>query len=108
MATAGREIHWLPTVDHVTICNMMRVIKRAALARFWARWPAAESPLIEWHDKVRKATWSNFIDVKATFGRADQVKVDSGRPVVVVDIGGNKVRLVAAIHYNKSVLFVVL
>jgi mRNA interferase HigB len=85
---------------------MMRIIKRAALVRFWSKWPAAQGPLIEWHDKVRRATWSSFVDVRATFGQTDQVRVASGRPVAVFDIGGNKFRLIAAIHYNKQIVYV--
>jgi mRNA interferase HigB len=34
------------------------------------------------------------------------VRVASHRPVVVFNIGGNAYRLVAAIHYNKQVVYV--
>ena len=37
---------------------------------------------------------------------ADAVTVRSGNTVTVFNIGGNKYRLLAAIHYNRGKLFV--
>lgn len=84
----------------------MWVITRRALVRFWDQWPAARRPLTEWHRITRNARWRNFPEVKATFGQADQAKVASGKPVVIFDIGGNKFRMIAAIHYNTQKVFV--
>jgi mRNA interferase HigB len=83
----------------------MRVIKRKALETFWIKHANAKGPLTEWYAKTRQATWTNFADVKATFGQTDQVIVDSGNRVCVFDIGGNKFRLIAAIHYNTQIVF---
>jgi mRNA interferase HigB len=84
----------------------MRVIKRVALEAFWNKHPAARNPLLEWYEKARRATWHNFVDVKATFGQTDQSAVDSGNLVAIFDIGGNKFRLIAAIHYNTGIVYV--
>ncbi|HET6246186.1 MAG TPA: type II toxin-antitoxin system HigB family toxin [Tepidisphaeraceae bacterium] len=84
----------------------MRVIARRPLVEFWKKHAAAENPLVEWYQRTRKATWSNFTDVKATFGQTDSAKVDSGRQVCIFDIGGNKFRLVAAVHYNTQTVFI--
>ena len=61
----------------------------------------AESPLRIWVKAVRTAHWKNFAEVRATFNSADQYK-----KFTVFDIGGNKYRLIAVIHYNTQHLFV--
>lgn len=51
---------------------------------------------------MAQAEWESFDDVKAVFGkRADQYK-----QFVIFDIGGNKSRLIAAIHYNTGRVFI--
>jgi mRNA interferase HigB len=84
----------------------MRIISRRALLEFWQQYPAAQKPLSEWYEKAQKAQWSKFSDVKATFGQTDLATVASGNTVAVFDIGGNKFRLIAAIHYNTAKVFV--
>jgi mRNA interferase HigB len=83
----------------------MRIIKRATLAAYWQRNPQAESGLRYWHKLAKKARWTCFQDVRATFPHADAVVVASGRGVVVFNIAGNKYRLIAAIHYNRQLAF---
>jgi mRNA interferase HigB len=55
-----------------------------------------------WVQVVRGADWSRPTDVKAMFRSADILK--NGR--VIFDIGGNKYRLVAAIHYRGQRIYV--
>jgi mRNA interferase HigB len=83
----------------------MRVVKRATLVAYWERHPQSQTGLVYWHKVARKARWACLPDVRATFPQADQVKVGSGRTVVVFNVGGNKYRLVTAIHYNKQMVF---
>jgi mRNA interferase HigB len=84
----------------------MRIITRRRLLQFWEEVPAARLPLQEWHAKARAAQWTNFLAVKQTFGQTDQTKVGSGASVAIFDIGGNKFRLIAAIHFNTGKIFV--
>src|SRR4051794_19578736 len=84
----------------------MRVTSRKALVKFWEKWPAAKHPLAEWHRISKRSQWRNFAEVKAVFGQTDQAKVTSGHTVAIFDIGGNKFRLIAAIHYNTQRVFV--
>ncbi|CAN5617925.1 hypothetical protein BH20VER1_BH20VER1_13200 [soil metagenome] len=44
---------------------------------------------------------SDFAHLRQTFPRADQV-----RKFTVFDIGGNKVRLIAALHYNRNKIYI--
>jgi mRNA interferase HigB len=80
----------------------MRIISLKTLKAFWVRYPQAEQPLRIWYKTASAAQWRNFPEVRATFGSADGVRVNSGNTVVVFDIGGNKYRLIAAIHYNTQ------
>jgi mRNA-degrading endonuclease HigB of HigAB toxin-antitoxin module len=52
-----------------------------------------------------RAPYHNLVELKQTFGSVDYVPVGK-RKFYVFDIGGNKYRLVAAIHFNTQTLFV--
>lgn len=76
----------------------MRVIAVSTLRAFWTK-PGrgdAEQPLKAWVKIVEAARWTKPTDVKAMFQSADVLR--GGR--VIFDIGGNKYRLVAAVHYR--------
>lgn len=82
----------------------MRIIAVSTLRRFWSQ-PGrhdAELPLRAWVHIVRAADWSRPNEVKEIFGSADLLA--NGR--VVFDIGGNKYRLVAAIHFRGKRVYV--
>lgn len=82
----------------------MRIISRTRLVQFWSVAKQADGrvPLERWHDITATAAWKNTADVKTTFGvNVDFVQVKSGRTVAVIHIGGNKYRLIAAIHFQK-------
>ena len=75
----------------------MRIIAVSTLREFWSR-PGrqdAEQPLRSWVHIVRPAVWARPSDVKEVFRSADMVANDR----VVFNIGGNKYRLIAAVHY---------
>jgi len=50
---------------------------------------------------LQKSDWHNFADLRTVFSSTDKVG-----NVFVFDIGGNKLRLIAAIHFNKGRMFV--
>ncbi len=79
----------------------MHVISRKKLREFWESHPQAECPLRAWLRVVRQARWKNFADVRANYAHADQV----GK-LTVFNLGGNKFRLIAAIHYNLGRIYV--
>ena len=79
----------------------MHVISQKSLRAFWAKYPPAKNPLQAWFLRTKKAAWDGFEDVKADFGSADQV----GR-LTVFDIGRNKYRLIAHIHFNRGKVYV--
>lgn len=83
------------------ILPVMHIISKPPLIAFWANHADAKSPLQAWLRVMQNKDFSDFNDVKATFGAADYVK-----PHTVFDIGGNKYRLITAIHYNVRKVYV--
>ena len=82
----------------------MRIIAVGTIIRFWSL-PGrgdAEMPLRAWLSLVKPATWSRTNDIKMVFRSADLLS--NGR--VVFNIGGNKYRLVAAVHYRGHRIYV--
>lgn len=82
----------------------MRIIAVGTLRKFWSS-PGrgdAEMPLRTWVAIVKAAAWSRPNDVRGVFRTADLLS--DGR--VVFNIGGNKYRLVAAIHYRGQRVYV--
>ena len=84
----------------------MNIVTRTRLEEFWARHPDAEEPLTTWYNAALRARWRNMMEVRHRFPHADAVRVASGRSVTVFNMGGNKYRLVTAIHYNRRLIFV--
>ncbi|MCX7346941.1 MAG: type II toxin-antitoxin system HigB family toxin [Alphaproteobacteria bacterium] len=83
----------------------MRIISIKTLRDFWKRYRDAEKPLKDWFGTTEAAQWQTFMDVRQTFGSADTAVVASGNTVTIFDIGGNKYRLIAAIHYNTATVY---
>jgi len=80
----------------------MHVISLKKLREFWEHHPNAEKPSRAWHQIAENAQWDNFDDVRSVFGK----RVDRVDKFVVFDIGGNKYRLIAVIHYNRQKVYV--
>lgn len=79
----------------------MHVIAKPALIEFWAKYPDAESPLQAWFRTMESGVFTDFNNLRATFASADYVN-----GLTVFNIGGNKCRLIAAIHYNRHKAFI--
>lgn len=79
----------------------MHVITKKRLVEFAARYPASRDPLLKWYRIVRQTDFSSFPVLRSVFGSADRVE-----GFTVFDIGGNKYRLIAAIHYNRRRIYI--
>jgi mRNA interferase HigB len=84
----------------------MHVITRRTFVEFAQHHADSKGPLEAWYRAARDARWANIRDVRAVFPHADAVTVESGNIVTVFNIGGNKYRLAAAIHYNRQKIFI--
>lgn len=58
-------------------------------------------PLQAWRRIVESRVFTSFADLKKTFAAVDHVG-----HFYVFDIGGNKYRVIAAIHFDKQRLYV--
>src|ERR1035437_7370435 len=79
----------------------MHLISRRRLQEVWTVHPDVEKSLTAWAMIVERASWSNFVELRATFPSADQV----GR-LTVFNIGGNKYRLTALVDFEFRKVFV--
>src|SRR5258708_33856145 len=84
----------------------MRVISKKRLMDFWEILPAARATLEQWYKVVRGAKWVHFAELRKTFNHADVATTDKGHPVVIFDVGGNKYRLIASLHYDRNICYV--
>ncbi len=79
----------------------MHVIAKPALVTFWKKYPDAENPLQAWFRTMESRNFSDFNDLRTTFASADYVD-----GLTVFNVGGNKYRLIASIHYNRKKVFI--
>lgn len=79
----------------------MRVISKSALVAFWTRYPEAKDVMEAWHTVASHCNANDFVELKSTFNSADYVP-----KYTVFDVGGNKYRIICAIHYNTQKIFV--
>ena len=79
----------------------MRIITRKRLLEFAKKHPDCNTALDSWYKIVKHTKFNSFAELKQTFPSADQVG-----NLTVFNIGGNKARLIAAIHYNTSRVYI--
>ena len=80
----------------------MRVIAVSTLRDFWAKHADAEIPLRSWFAQASRAAWRSPADVKAAYRNASFLANNR----IVFNIKGNDYRLVAAVHYNRGMMFI--
>ena len=80
----------------------MRLIALGTLRNFWDRHPDAEIPLRSWYADASRADWRRPADIKAAYRNASFIANNR----VVFNIKGNDYRLVAAVHYNRGMMFI--
>jgi mRNA interferase HigB len=79
----------------------MHVITRKRLNEFALKHPDTRTALANWYRLIKGSNFASFIELRKVFPSAYQV----GR-FTVFNIGGNKVRLIAAIHYNRKRVYI--
>ena len=86
----------------------MRIIARRTLREFVESLaghqdqPAVKAALDAWFDEVRKARWKNTAVVKRSYATARTVTADR----IVFNVKGNAYRLVAAVDFEKGIVWV--
>ena len=79
----------------------MHVITRKRLNEFAEEHPETKNALADWYRLIQQNNFPNFAELQLMFSSADKV----GK-LTVFNIGGNKVRLIAAIHYNRKKVYI--
>lgn len=79
----------------------MHIITRKRLNDFAQKHPDAISALQHWYKQAKSKDFNSFVELRKTFPSADQV----GK-LTVFNIGGDKFRLIAAIHYNRRKVYI--
>lgn len=79
----------------------MHVISLKPLREFWESYPHSKTALARWFKAMEQRDFDNFSEVRAVFPTADSVG-----DLIVFNIGGNKYRLIAVIHFNRRRVYV--
>jgi mRNA interferase HigB len=79
----------------------MHVITRKRLLEFAKKHPDCSSAVESWYRIVKRTNFNSFNELRQTFPSADTVG-----NLMVFNIGGNKARLIAAIHYNTHRIYI--
>ncbi len=79
----------------------MHVISFRRLREFFAEHADAAAPLRRWFKIADKARWSDFAELKASCPSADRVG-----HLTVIDIGGNKYRLIIEVFFRDQVVLI--
>jgi mRNA interferase HigB len=79
----------------------VHIISRKKLNEFAESHPDARASLARWYSLAKRLSFSNYSELRQTFRSADQV----GK-LTVFNVGGNNIRLIAAIHYNRKKIYV--
>jgi mRNA interferase HigB len=86
----------------------VRIIARSTLTRFLQKLErhkdqrAVKATLDSWFHEVKRAEWKKPSDVKASYATASII----GAERVVFNIKGNAYRLVAAVDYQRAIVFI--
>lgn len=78
----------------------MRLISINKLKEAAAKYPDVARPIEDLYEILKKAQWQNLEAVKQTFSSAEAVG-----NFTVINIKGNKYRLILDINYQKKLIF---
>ena len=87
----------------IAICYILlvHVISQKRVREAAARFPLHEGALLSWYRLVRTATFENFAALRRAFPGVDKV----GR-YFVFNVAGNRLRIVAAVHFNRRKVYI--
>lgn len=79
----------------------MHIITRQRLLEFSAKHPETESAVDHWYRVMKRTDFASLVELRLAFPHADPVG-----DLIVFNIGGNKARLITAIHFNTQRVFI--
>ncbi len=78
----------------------MRLIAISKLREATLKYPDVTHQIDDFYEIIKKVLWNNLEDVKQTFSSAESVS-----NFTVINIKGNKYRLILDINYQKKIIF---
>jgi mRNA interferase HigB len=79
----------------------MHIISRKALREFSQRHPDSKTALDTWFRILSTNRFESFNALRQVFASADKVG-----NLIVFNMGGNKYRLIASIHFNRQKIYI--
>jgi mRNA interferase HigB len=79
----------------------MHVISKKRIKEAQDRFPDCATALTGFYQIIANNDFTNFAELKKTFNHIDKVEHK-----YVFDIGGNKLRLIASIHFNRKKFYI--
>jgi mRNA interferase HigB len=79
----------------------MHIITRKRLNDFAHDHPDTRTAFEHWYRHMKRRNFASLAEVRTVFPTADKV----GK-LTVFNIGGNKARLITAIHYNRHKVYI--
>lgn len=79
----------------------MRVITNRRLLDFAMTYPEAGEPLQGWRRLMEGSGYQNFSELRSSFRSVDKVN-----NLYVFNIGGNKYRLIAFLHFGRQLCYI--
>lgn len=79
----------------------MRIVSEKRIREFVGREPSSVGAMWRWVDAIESAACANPGDLKAMFASVSFVG-----DLTVFNVGGNKYRIVAFVHYRKQVVYI--
>jgi mRNA interferase HigB len=78
------------------------VIAKRKLIEFNNAEPKAREALMKWYHEVALSDWQNLGEIRKIFNSVDSV----GNDRFIFNIGGNKYRIVAMIHFTTRTVYI--
>ncbi|OGT47957.1 MAG: hypothetical protein A3E82_01730 [Gammaproteobacteria bacterium RIFCSPHIGHO2_12_FULL_38_11] len=79
----------------------MHVITQSRIWEAKAKYPESASALDGWYRLIKKNEFYSFSELKKTFNSVDKVG-----NLFVFDIAGNRLRLMATIHFQRKKIYI--
>lgn len=79
----------------------MVIITKAKIIEFYATESKAKESMLQWYHTALLSNWSDYHSIKQTFNTVDNI----GNDRYVFNVGGNKYRIVALIHFSTRTMY---
>jgi mRNA interferase HigB len=79
----------------------VRIVTERRIREFIERQPRSRDAMWHWVDAIESAKWRNPGELRGTFASVSFVG-----DLTVFNVGGNKYRVAAFVHYRKQIVYI--